>query len=350
MPELPTQEQFVRDVRNWEIKRADRLCRYGYWGGVIYLVAGSVYANSFLQDNNRFLLWVFIPIITVGIGVLPVAFRVWHCPHCGRKLPNQWGDGGVMMSVIVDCPTCHRLPFVMESFTRLKLPSIKYSQKILCLLFLFTVWSIVALQIYSHITPEQRGGSIGGLYGLSCLCWGLPIIMVMASEMNALWKKSRANFHKCPICGEVYSPELMKYTGRCSVCASIIDPAWPPDENSPDVILPTPADLQAYRTEQTKNMISCLLFFVIIVPATGYCYFILRINFYALMALGAVFLISPVIFASIRERKLNKIAKNIFHRCPFCQKHTNGRLPFLRCPHCRRKLVRDGDDGKGGGE
>lgn len=341
MPELPSQEQFVRYVRSREIKRIELICRISYTAGTVYLFAGSVYAHFFTFGDNSFF-WALMPCLyntVFFICLLPVYHTTCH--NCKQKILYIGNFG-------LQCSRCGKFPFQEKSFDKFELPHIPHWKIIRCWLFMAVVWSITTLQIFSNTGPEKLGGPVIKTFFMASLIWFATSVLIY-TNFNALWKRKRVRYLKCLVCGEVYEPLFLKYTGRCSICASIIDPAWPPDEPAVNVELPTLEDLRIYQKKLVKVMFPCVLAFVIGGACIGYGYFILRIPFAVAIVVFAIFLIPLMIYSSGVERKLNEATKNIFLRCPFCQKRPRQRLPFGRCPNCRRKLIREEAPSKSSG-
>ena len=232
MPELLTQEQFVRTIRNLEIER-DQVCAWLCAGlGILYIIIGIFFFQSFANYSKTLfsLFSVFCSLFTYGLGecLCNWIFSA-RCPICGKR----WIDVGLTIA-LHSCPYCHHKVFTEQTFSQIHLPelhSIKrvslYSFLILLIIFLILVMGSESDEILSVFRWMM-------IYS-GCVLLLSPLTLMFSKK----WGQGLSFMNKrCPVCGERGVSAHERYTGNCSVCGSRTDPDWPPPELEPIANLP----------------------------------------------------------------------------------------------------------------
>ncbi len=338
----PTQEEFVRSVREREIRRIHLCCRIAYIGGSIYLLTGTLFAHFFPVAAGA-ILWIlvpfFFPCVLFFIRVWP--FPYVRCQHCGKRCLLDFSAPGA----IAECWECGEPLFRVEEVACIALPQLPRAKVLYCGLFMGVAWAAVALQILCRMTPEELGGSVWEAFLLAGAIFAVAMLILLLPDFHACWIQKCPEFPKCPVCDELFQAGILKYTGRCSTCASVIDPEWPPDAPECDVPLPTRVDWIARKKYRTQMILPALLFIVPGYICMGVFLFGDHSFSYVPIVIGVVWFVTLIVFIARMEKKERRIVKNPLLRCPFCKKRINGRLCFWRCPRCRRKLVLDDEKG-----
>lgn len=370
-PQLPTQIEFLHNI--WERGiRDDRFTRYfAFFQGVLFVVAGC-YFPQLLRFAGRCispkysLAFYGTAVGSLCIGQIASAMLLWtvsvwrfsyRCPHCHRRFLWKF-----YLTAGNHCPYCRQALYVSKRIGHLPLPEFTfYNQAYLCFLPV-PMLICLACTSFIHEAPKALlytqlawiGAGILWIAVFPLFAWGFGKTCRRAGT-----KKRQGNV--CLVCGEHYDPLILRLSGNCSACGSLLDPDWPPPEPEPLAILPTVRDVCAAR--QSKADIYVLLFLV------G-CWLFDGIQ--QLLPKGHLLQVVPslvpwgflvfFLYFLIRISRFWKILKP-FRKCPYCHFglmweklpawNPNGRnvelykYYFLRCPNCRRKLTRDDDAGKG---
>ncbi|MEI3038422.1 MAG: hypothetical protein V8T90_05055 [Victivallales bacterium] len=324
MPELPTQEEFVRDVRSREIAGERIGLRCFICAGLLYLVAGFYFpaiVAGFKKCNgisDLFVLlfpFVFAVFIPAGIVSFLDPSRHIRCPHCRRKIKRP-----ELAIALHACPTCHKRLFTSETFDRLELPrkrSLFHGLSFAFILSLLIFW-ICLKWISFDLTAV--GGWVLIADGIGLLF--IPIIYHVTGTKIFLSRNRKT----CPVCGESYDSHHFRYTGNCSICGSKIDSEWGSDASMLSERSPTWNQLQTFRRRTLLKEALCM-------PVIFSCGLFLPLFGWTIWGKSdALFLLALAVgglVAMFLSAKLSSVSEKDFDaliKCP-CGKNF---LPFTR--------------------
>jgi membrane protein len=371
---LPSQTEFLLDSWKRGIKR-DRFTRnFAFFQGALFVAAGC-YFQQLLQLTGRcisskYSLAVYgVTVSSLCIGLIASAMLLsavdlWRsssrCPHCHRRfLRKSYLTAGNR------CPHCRGTLYVPEKIGRLTLPEFSfYTPAYFCFL---SVPMLTCLGCVSFIGEVPRAL----LY--TQLAWiGTGILWIAFFPLFAWYfgkylsrcagKKRKEN--SCSVCGGYYDPLILRLSGNCSVCGSQLDPDWPPPEPESPANLPRVREVRTLRQNKMDAVFG--IFLIVWWIFSGVQLFLpsehLLQMIPSLFPWGFLLIFFYILIRIFRSWKIVKP----FWKCPYChfgpfqfQKEPPEWNPqgrdviacqyyFLRCPNCRRKLVRDDDAGKGG--
>mgnify|MGYP000771450909 CR=1 FL=1 len=356
MLELPTQEQFVRAIRHWEIKQ-EKICTWLCVGfGVGYVIIGFYYIRLLVYAADYS--WrSFVAVFPIGTALfIPLALMCLYyeiarrrCPNCHHKIRS------IDLAIALHgCPRCRQTLFFSEKLTRIDMPR-RHSmlatglEVVLCYmagLLLIGVYMVRASDIYAAMVD-----------GIQYMMF-VTGISLMFFPLFKLWSVKFKNPFSpvtlCPVCGENANRIFQNLTGNCSICGSRSVPDWPPAEPEPVSDLPTM--MQWLRWFELRHRWGVASLGVIPIIIFVYLLGILsHISADQCMFLAGVILIIWLIIIFGGGITLHRYGQQIHFSfaCPYCRMIHSGfrNIEYLaRCPRCRRKLVRDGDAGKGAGE
>ena len=377
MPEQPTQEQFVRNKRG-HLQRMNLVTRYcAFFQGILLVTVGCCFPELYhwgmdcastpkaatlihrLAIGGLPVILIFLLAVCDGIRILLLTFQ--RCPHCHRWY-FFWRSELVAGN---QCPYCRNRLYIPG-----KIGEQPY-EKPSCegIVYIYFVLATLLLSALACISIIMNTSESGLLY--TQLTWiGVgtawiilfPVSVRLYNKFICHQREKDRRKNVCPHCHEYYDPLILRMSGNCSYCGSQLDSEWPPPEPEPLADLPTLREVCAAKSK-TVSLVSLLLLF-------GYFLFsIMQLCLpeeHVLQAIPSFFpwgIAVFIIFLAIHFFRFRRIAK-VFLRCPYCHFgpfrilkeppdwNTAGRdchsAYFLRCPNCRRKLVRDDDPGKGG--
>ncbi len=243
MTELPTQEQFVRFVRDREIKRAKTAAWICSGFGFTYIIIGVFFFLQLVRYSDDFAFLFFAPCFSWGLAKI---FGEWifpiRCSVCGKRLKDS-----SLAIALHSCPRCHHKLFSEQFFSRITLPELRSVEQMMLYSFLLSFLLLLLLLKWADWTGRAPNMIqyfqwiliVGGVL----LALGPIVLRFCKKRSPGLRFKSK----RCPICGELDVFIHRHYTGNCSVCGSQIDPDWPPAEPEPLADLPTWDKLKTLR-------------------------------------------------------------------------------------------------------
>lgn len=380
MPELPTQEQFIRDKQE-RFQRMNLVTRYcALAQGILLVAAGCCFPELYhwgmdcastqkaamlihrLAIGGLPMILILMIVVCEGIRILLSVLQ--RCSHCHRLY--------IWRSYLVagnQCPYCRNLLYLPGKIGELPYAKPSY-EAIVYIYFVHVTLLLSSLVCISFIMKASENRLL-----YTQLIWigvGMAWIIVfpafiwLYNKFTCCQRKKDRRENVCQVCHEYYDPLILRMSGNCSSCGSRLDPEWPPPEPEPLADLPTFREVCAAKQNKTVLLVCLLLF--------GYfLFFVIQLCLpeeHVLQAIPSFFpwgIAVFIIFLVIHSYRFRRIVK-VFGKCPYChfgsfgfQKKTPEWNPtgrdcnsvkyyFLRCPNCRRKLVRDGDAGKGAGE
>ncbi len=352
--ELPPvfQREFVIAVRRAQLAAERHARRFFPVLGVLFLLIGCFYAD-FIRQFPRMLraLLGILPFFTFALPlVLWNCLCLLHavkCPHCGFRLRRS-GPAVALHR----CPRCYGQLFRPESFKHLDLPSaprpVKLSLNVgsvLCLSVLIILFRLSPVIRPSFDLLVSWPWWLNGVFLLL-----FPLLHFGIGKLPLpQWKRKR-----CPVCGEFFDSESLRYTGNCSVCGSGIDPDWPPPEPEPGAELPALTAYAHYRKLLNRGTTTGIIFFLFCECSFSW----IVQHFLPFEILNAVlFLASPMLLLIgmfLMQQHLQH-RHSILETCPYCTGRSRWlkffavatlHRTYLRCTVCRRKLVQMPDDGE----
>lgn len=370
MPELPTQEQFVRNKRG-HFRRMNLVTRYyAFFLGILLIATGCCFPELYhwgmncastpkaatlihrLAIGGLPVILIFLLAVCDGIRILLLTFQ--RCPHCHRWY-FFWRSELVAGN---QCPYCRNRLYIPG-----KIGEQPY-EKPSCegIVYIYFVLATLLLSALACISIIMNTSESGLLY--TQLTWiGVgtawiilfPVSVRLYNKFICHQREKDRRKNVCPHCHEYYDPLILRMSGNCSSCGSQLDSEWPPPEPEPLTDLPTLREVCAAKQSKTVSLVSLLFFGYFLFSIIQLC----LPEEHALQAIPSFFpwgIAVFIIFLAIHFFRFRRIAK-VFLRCPYCHFgpfrilkeppdwNTAGRdchsSYFLRCPNCRSKLVRD---------
>lgn len=376
MPELPTQEQFVRNKQD-RFQRMNLVTRYcAFVQGILLVAVGCGFPELYrwsmdcaptqkaailihhLAIGGLSMILILLVVVCAGIRILLSAFQ--RCSYCHR-----WYFWRSELMAGNQCPYCRNRLYIPGKIG--KLPYVKPSyEEIVYIYFVLATLLLSGLACISFV----MNASESGLFYTQLMWIGVgmawiilfPVSVWLYNKFTCCQRKKDRRENVCPVCHEYYDSLILRMSGNCSSCGSQLDPEWPPPEPEPLADLPTLREVCASKQSKTAFFVCLLLFGYFLFSVIQLC----LPEEHALQAIPSFFpwgIAVFIIFLAIHFFRFRRIVK-VFWRCPYCHFgsfrilkeppdwNTAGRdchsVYFLRCPNCRRKLVRDDDPGKGG--
>ena len=370
MPELPTQEQFIRNKRG-HFRRMNLVTRYcAFFLGILLVATGCCFPELYhwgmgcastpkaatlihrLAIGGLPVILIFLLAVCDGIRILLLGFQ--RCPHCHRWY-FFWRCELVAGN---QCPYCRNRLYIPGKIG--EQPYEKPScEGIVYIYFVLATFLLSALACISIIMNTSESGLL-----YTQLTWiGVgtawiilfPVSVRLYNKFICQQREKDRRKNVCPHCHEYYDPLILRMSGNCSSCGSLLDSEWPPPEPDPLADLPTLREVCVAKQSKTVSLVSLLLFGYFLFSIIQLC----LPEEHVLQAIPSFFpwgIAVFIIFLAIHFFRFRRIAK-VFLRCPYCHFgpfrilkeppdwNTAGRdchsSYFLRCPNCRRKLVRD---------
>lgn len=370
MPELPTQELFVRN--KWgAFRRMNLVTRYSaFFQGFLLVAVGCCFPELYhwgmgcastpkaatlihrLAIGGLPMILFFLLIVCDGIRILLSAFQ--RCPHCHRWY-YFWCSELVAGN---QCPYCRNRLYIPGKIG--EQPYAKPScEGIVYIYFVLATLLLSGLACISFV----MNASESGLFYTQLTWIGVGTAWIILFPVS-VWLYNKFICHQreedprknvCPHCHQYYDPLILRMSGNCSSCGSQLDSEWPPPEPDPLAELPTLREVRAAKQSKTASFVCLLLFGYFLFSVIQLC----LPEEHVLQAIPSFFpwgIAVFIIFLAIHFFRFRRIVK-VFWRCPYChfgpfriQKkppewNPTGRdchsAYFLRCPNCRRKLVHD---------
>lgn len=343
--------------------------------GVVYLVIGKYYWLEWMSECSskspiHNVLWQAIwclVALTVGpflIGIFSFLSKDlgdWpRCPACGKKICR-------LLPTIASKRCLHCNTVIIEDkrqfVSGFELPpsldeaiakgirvrsggSDTQSLQSMRIVFIGTpmvVLSFFLVGVKGDIELEPLMEKIVLLMGFAIIafCGIAPLIPIkwMIGVMKKLYIYPKEAGAFCPECGVVPSIYVARVSGCCADCGAKIAELPVDSDEFPTV------DWHQFRHywmwDIRGGMILAILTFPLSIMMKAAVLW-----WWPLLSVGVIWLFY---FAILIKRKREA---QIPQKCPNCQRNLSqamwSLLHYGRCPHCRRKLVRDEDDGKGG--
>ena len=370
MPELPTQEQFVRN--KWgAFRRMNLVTRYSaFFQGFLLVAVGCCFPELYhwgmgcastpkaatlihrLAIGGLPMILIFWLVVCDGIRILLSAFQ--RCPHCHRWY-YFWCSELVAGN---QCPYCRNRLYIPGKIGEQPYAKPSY-EGIVYIYFILATLLLSALACISII----MNASESGLFYTQLTWIGVgtawiilfPVSVWLYNKFTCCQRKKDYRKNVCPHCHEYYDPLILRMSGNCSSCGSQLDSEWPPLEPEPLAELPTLREVRAAKQSKTASFVCLLLFGYFLFSIIQLC----LPEEHVLQAIPSFFpwgIAVFIILLAIHFFQFRRIVK-VFWRCPYChygpfrilkeppEWNPTGRdchsVYFLRCPNCRRKLVRD---------
>ncbi|MEI3038421.1 MAG: hypothetical protein V8T90_05050 [Victivallales bacterium] len=337
--------------------------------GIAYLFIGVFYWKQWMAqcDIKEQVIWM-LPVLFGGpvlLGICSAFSRMlgdWpRCPACGKRLHELRPTIATKR-----CPHCnaviladargiapgYELPLTIAEINAKKEG---YSQScftpddIKSMRVIFVGTPLVALLFFAlginrdlelESLMEKVVQIMGGAMIVFCGIAPLISVSYVAKILHRTRLMPKNQSAYCPECGDIPSAYVARMTGNCSECGARLLAS--PDESVSKEMVDW-HKLKRY-CRWSLNPLTRIVLALIAYPLLLSVFVTKRWSF--LYIAGAIFCLYQIVLFDLRRQAA------IPKKCPHCESsltHLAWTLLYYgHCPNCRRKLVRDGDDMKGG--
>ena len=350
MPELPTQSEFVRAVREREIQQEKIVTWICVGFGFAYLVLGTffirilIWASPYPWRNSI----AGFPLISWCVPfIVGFPFYKLYAPRC-HSCQTKFTDPGLAVA-LRHCPHCHEELFRAATLANVSLPRTYplFTTGVL-VVGLFTC-GILADGFYMFMSSADIAQTAVDSIQFLMLYSGFCLLCFPVLKYVKV-KKTYPKSLPCKICGESFSFKHLRYTGNCSVCSSPLDPEWPPAEPEPLAELFTREHVQKKdKLQSIQSVIIIGMMFICIFIPLFWVRIFSRDETIQLFTVifGLIFWIVCILVLGRKQEKWGMTISCLYEQDKSVLLSWKFLSYYGRCPNCRRKLVRDDDAGKG---
>ena len=273
MPELPTQEQFVRNKRG-HFQRMNLVTRYcAFFLGILLVATGCCFPELYhwgmgcastpkaatlihrLAIGGLPVILIFLLAVCDGIRILLLAFQ--RCPHCHR-----WYFWRSELVAGNQCPYCRNRLYIPGKIGEQLYAKPSYEG----IVYIYFVLATMLLSALACISIIMNTSESSLLY--TQLTWiGVgtawiilfPVSVRLYNKFICQQREKDRRKNVCPHCHEYYDPLILRMSGNCSSCGSLLDSVAECELNADSLearIALTLRELIAAKAKIPKEMIS----------------------------------------------------------------------------------------------